>query len=319
MNNQPILVTGAHRSGTTWVGKMLAANPVTAYISEPLNVLHRRGVYRAEVKRWYQYITPENEADYLPAFQQLLNFRYHLFAELGSLRSQKDFLRMGRDLSIFAKGKLFGQRALLKDPFAVFSTPWFAQQLNCKVVITIRHPGGFASSLKRLNWPFDFRDLLDQPMLMRDHLEADRADMESMPADDIVGQSALLWRMIYRTVHATLRHGERESNRQGDARQLIPTIKVVRHEDLSLDPVAGYKSLYESLGLPFDDKVRDTILNSSSSENPTELSKKKVHSVKLDSRANMGNWKKRLTPEEITRIRKLTEDVSHLFYADDEW
>ncbi len=305
MNKQPILVTGAHRSGTTWVGKMLAANPVTAYISEPLNLLHRRGVYRAEVKRWYQYITPKNEADYLPAFQQLLNFRYHLFPELGSLRSQKDFLRMGRDLSIFAKGKLLGQRALLKDPFAVFSTPWFAQKLNCKVVITIRHPGGFASSLKRLDWRFDFRDLLDQPMLMRDHLEADRADMESMPADDIVGQSALLWRMIYRSVHTTLK--------------LFPDFKLVRHEDLSLDPVAGYKSLYESLGLPFDDKVRDAILNSSSSENPTELSKKKVHSVKLDSRANMGNWKKRLTPEEITRIRKITEDVSHLFYSDEEW
>jgi hypothetical protein len=312
-DSRPILVTGAHRSGTTWVGKMLAADRNTTYISEPLNVLHRRGVYRAEVKRWYQYITAENEADYLPAFQQLLNFRYHLFTELGSLRSQKDFLRMGRDLSIFTKGKLFGQRALLKDPFAVFSTPWFAQKLNCKVVITIRHPGGFASSLKRLDWPFDFSNLLDQPMLMRDHLEVDRADMESIPADDIVGQSALLWRMIYRFVHATLRQA------QGDARELFPNFKVVRHEDLSLDPVAGYKSLYESLGLTFDDKVRDTILNSSSSENPAELSKKKVHSVKLDSRANMSNWKKRLTPEEITRIRKLTEGVSHLFYSDEEW
>jgi len=305
MTEHPILVTGAHRSGTTWVGRMLSAARNTAYISEPLNVLHRRGVYRADVQNWYQYITAENEADYLPAFQQLLKFQYHLFAELGSIRSQKDFMRMGRDLSIFANGKLRGQRVLIKDPFAVFSTPWFAQKMNCKVVITIRHPGGFASSLKRLNWPFDFHDLLNQPMLMRDHLEADRADMEAMQADDIVGQSALLWRMIYRTVHAT--------------RKLIPTIKVVRHEDLSLDPVAGYKLLYESLGLPFDQKVRDTILNSSSSENPTELSKKKVHSVKLDSRANMDNWKKRLTPEEITRIRKLTEDVSHLFYSDSEW
>jgi len=313
MNKQPILVTGAHRSGTTWVGKMLAADHNTAYISEPLNLLHRRGVYRADVKHWYQYITPENEADYLPAFQQLLKFRYHLFSELGSLRSQKDFLRMGRDLSIFVNGKLRGQRVLLKDPFAVFSTPWFAQRLNCKVVITIRHPGGFASSLKRLNWPFDFRDLLDQPMLMRDHLESDCADMESMPADDIVGQSALLWRMIYRSVHVTLRQA------QGDALSLFPDFKLVRHEDLSLDPIAGYKSLYESLGLTFDEKVRDTILNSSSSENPTELSKKKVHSVKLDSRANMNNWKKRLTPEEITRIRNLTEDVSHLFYSDTEW
>lgn len=303
--NNPILVTGAHRSGTTWVGRMLAANSQTAYISEPLNVLHRRGVYGADVKRWYQYITSENEAEYLPAFCDLLNFRYHLFAELGSLRSQKDFMRMGRDLLVFVNGKLRRQRPLLKDPFAVFSAPWFAQQLNCKVVITIRHPGGFASSLKRLNWPFDFDDLLNQPMLMHDHLEADREEMRAIQKDDIVGQSALLWRMIYRSVHAT--------------RSLFPDFKIVRHEDLSLDPVAGYASLYETLGLTFDEKVRDTILNSSSSENPTELSKKKVHSVKLDSRANMDNWKKRLTSEEITRIRKLTEDVSHLFYSDNEW
>ena len=304
-SQSPILVTGAHRSGTTWVGRMLASNPQTAYISEPLNVLHRRGLYRAEVDRWYTYITEENETQYLPAFQELLKYRYHLFAELASLRSQKDLLRMGRDLAIFANGKIRRQRPLLKDPFAVFSAPWFAQKLNCQVVITIRHPAGFASSLKRLNWPFDFHDLLDQPMLMRDHLEKDRADMEQIQADDIVGQSALLWRMIYRSVHSFV--------------SLFPDFKIVRHEDLSLDPVAGYKSLYESLGLTFDDKVRDTILNSSSSENPTELSKKKVHSVKLDSRANMDNWKKRLTADEITRIRKMTEDVSHLFYSDNEW
>ncbi len=303
--NNPILVTGAHRSGTTWVGRMLASNPQTAYISEPLNVLHRRGVYRAEVDRWYTYITEENESKYLPAFQELLGFRYHLFAEMLSLRSQKDFLRSGRDLAVFTKGKLLKQRPLLKDPFAVFSAPWFAQKMNCQVVITIRHPGGFASSLKRLDWPFDFNDLLKQPMLMRDHLEKDRADMENMRTDDIVGQSALLWRMIYRSVHTT--------------RSLFPDFKIVRHEDLSLDPAKGYKSLYESLGLTFDDKVRDTIINSSSSENPAELSKKKVHSVKLDSRANMDNWKKRLTAAEIVRIRKMTEDVSHLFYSDNEW
>ncbi|MCJ7435853.1 MAG: sulfotransferase, partial [Anaerolineales bacterium] len=169
----PILVTGAHRTGTTWVGKMLAANPQMAYISEPLNVLHRPGVLRAPVDRWYAYITKENEGRYFPAFQELMAFRYHLLDEIRSLRSRKDFLRMGRDASIFFNGRLLGQRPLLKDPFAVFSIPWFAERLNCKVVITVRHPAGFASSLKRLNWLFDFSDLLAQPALMHDHLESD--------------------------------------------------------------------------------------------------------------------------------------------------
>lgn len=304
-DRQPILVTGAHRTGTTWVGKMLAANAETAYISEPLNVLHRPGVLSAPFQHWYAYINHENEADYLPAFRELLEFRYHLRDEIRSIHSRKDFLRMGRDLGIFTKARVFGQRALLKDPFAVFSTIWFAERLDCQVVITIRHPAGFAGSLKRLNWPFDFSDLLDQSMLMRDYLEEDRAEMESIQADDISGQAALLWRMIYRVVHATV--------------NLHPGFRVVRHEDLSRDPVSGYRDLYQSLGLDFTPKVENTILNSSSSENPAELPQKNVHSIKLDSRANLDSWKKRLSADEITRIHKMTESISHLYYSDNEW
>ena len=50
---RPILVTGAHRSGTTWVGKMLAASREVAYISEPLNKWHRPGVMAIPVEYWY--------------------------------------------------------------------------------------------------------------------------------------------------------------------------------------------------------------------------------------------------------------------------
>jgi hypothetical protein len=301
----PILVTGAHRSGTTWAGKMLAADALTAYISEPLNVLHRPGVFRVKVNHWYQYICDENGDEYLPAFQDLLEFDYFLWDEIRSLRSRKDFLRMGRDFLIFYNALMRGQRALLKDPFAVFSTPWFAKHLKCKVVITVRHPAAFASSLKRLNWKFDFQDLLDQPLLMRDHLDLYREEMQSIKSDDVIGQSALLWKMIYHSVHAT--------------RELNPDFIIVRHEDLSRDPVSGYRDLYQLLDLEFTTRVEKTILNSSSSENPAELSRKKVHGFKLDSRANIDIWKKRLSVEEIDRIRKMTEETSALYYPEADW
>jgi hypothetical protein len=309
----PILVTGSHRSGTTWVGKMLAADADTAYISEPLNVLHRPGVYRTPVNYWYTYITDENGAEYLPAFNELLNFQYHTLHELLSLRSFKDFLRMGRDFHTFFIGSMHGQRALIKDPFAVFSAPWFAKQLQCQVVITVRHPGGFVGSLKRLGWNFDFGNFLNQPLFMRDHLEGDRAAMESMPKDDIVGQAALLWKIIYRFVHSTLRPA------QGDAQAGFPQFHIVRHEDLSRDPISGYRSLYKSLGLDFTEKVKDIIQNSSNSENPAKLAKNKTHSVKLDSHANLDNWKKILSPEEITRVRTITAGISESFYSEEEW
>ncbi len=301
----PILVTGAHRSGTTWVGKMLAANPRTAYISEPLNVWHRPGVLGAPVEKWYTYLCEENESAYLPAFRETLAFRYGLGREIRALRSRKDALRMARDFTIFLRGRLFRQRPLLKDPFAVFSMPWFAARLGCRVVVTVRHPAAFASSLKRLNWPFDFRDLLAQPLLMRDWLEEDRAAMEAMPADDLIGQAALLWRMVYRVVART--------------RDLLPSLVVVRHEDLSRDPVPGYRALYAALGLDFTPQVEQAILNASSSKNPKELSKKKAHAVKLDSRANLDNWKKRLEAADIRRVRQACGEVAASFYPDSEW
>ncbi|HSQ39491.1 MAG TPA: sulfotransferase domain-containing protein, partial [Anaerolineales bacterium] len=99
----------------------------------------------------------------------------------------------------------------------------------------------------------------------------------------------------------------------------VPSVIVLRHEDLSRDPQTGYARVFESLGLAYTAKVQETIRNSSSSENPVELSRRKVHSVKLDSRANLENWKKRLSPDEIARIRDLTEDVASLFYADVNW
>ena len=300
-NAQPILVTGAHRSGTTWVGKMLAGSQA-AYISEPLNVLHRPGVLRAKVKYWYQYICDENESEYLAPFEELLDYRYHTWSEIKSIRSLKDFLRMGRDFKIFYDALEHGQRALLKDPFAVFSIPWFAKRFDFNVVVTVRHPAAFASSLKRLGWNFDFNDLLDQPLLMRDHLESYRGQMQDISADDVIGQASLLWTMIYRTVHS-----------QG---QLDRHLITVRHEDLSRDPVGGFRDLYAALGLDFTHHAEERIITSSSSDNPTELSRRKTHSVKMDSRASVDNWKTKLTADEIQRIRELTEESARLFYPD---
>ena len=306
-DKSPILVSGAHRTGTTWVGKMLAASGEAAYISEPLNVLHRPGVLRAPTPYWYTYIHAQNQPLYEAALQETIRFQYHPWLEFKSLRSIKDLLRMARDWNIFRKGKRRNQRPLLKDPFAVFSAPWFNQQLGCRIIITVRHPAAFASSLKRLNWSFDFNDLLAQSTLMQDWLEPFRQEMQTISKnpDDIIGQASLLWRIIYQTVE--------------QYRQQIPDLLIVRHEDLSLDAIGGFMWLYDRLGLHFTQEARDAVLNASSAENPKELSKKKIHTVHLNSRANIHNWKRRLEKPEITRIRKLTAETAEIYYLGETW
>jgi len=317
--NQPILVTGAHRTGTTWVGKMLTASGQVAYISEPLNVWHRPGVMRTPTRFWYTYICSQNEADYLSALRDTIRLRYHTWEEIKSLRSPKDLLRMGRDWSTFRSGRFHKKRALLKDPFAVFSAPWFSQAFGCLIVITVRHPAAFASSLKRLDWPFDFGDLLSQPLLMQDWLEPFREEMENLDrqanedrklhnsaiSTDTIIRSSLLWRMIYLIVK--------------EYQQRYPFIKIVRHEDLSSNPRQEFQSLYADLSLVYNPSVQQVIASSSSSENPKELLKHKKYSVHLDSLSNLDNWKRRLSREEIYRIRSLTEDLAEFFYPDLSW
>lgn len=306
-DRQPILVSGVHRSGTTWVGKMLAASPRVTYISEPLNVWHRPGVMRVPTEHWYAYVCEDNQEEYLAAFQEMLSFKYHFSAEVQSIASGKDLLRFGRDWWIFWTGRIKSQLPLIKDPFAVFSSLWFNSFLGCRVVIVVRHPAAVTSSLVKLGWDFDFRDLLDQPLLMRDWLEPYRGEMEKLLSStgDLIARSCLLWRMVYQSVHRMV--GQ------------LPGLSVIRHEDLSINPQTRFKQLYGELGLEYTPKVQDKIKAASSGDNPKETSRSKVHSVRIDSQSAVSSWQRRFSSADIDRIKMLTKDVAPLYYSNEDW
>jgi sulfotransferase family protein len=315
----PILVTGVPRSGTSWVGQMLDAGGQVVYINEPLNDRHppgrSPGVLAVAVTNRFPYISEANEETYLRPFQETLRLRYHHLAELRQNRSPRDLARMAKYSSSFARGRLRGRRPLLDDPFALFSAGWFARRLGCEVVAVVRHPAAMAASRKRLGWRTDFRHLLRQPLLLEEWLhpfEAAMRDLVHKP--DPLAEGSLLWRMGYHVV-AQLR--ERE-----------PAIRLIRNEDLSSDPGGRYAELYASLGLPLTDQAAATIEHSSSGPaangngHSWSLSRQgfsKTGFRPLDSRANAVAWKKELTPEEVARVHKLTEDVAQLYYSDSDW
>lgn len=303
----PILVTGAHRSGTTWVGKMLTASGEVAYISEPFNVQHRPGVMRAPVQHWYTYINPDNQQQFYSALLETLNFRYHLGAELKSLRSPKDGIRMLRDAGRFISAKFYHKRPLLKDPFTVFSSPWFYEQLNFEVIVAVRHPAAFVNSLKRLGWSFDFNHLLNQPHLMHDLLAPFHDQMVEMTNSprDIVGQGSLLWKLVYHVV------AEYETR--------YPRFQVIQHEAISQNPFEAFRLMYNWLGLSFNRKAQAAIERSSSTDNPEERPDGSIYATRISSHENIHHWKNRLTGEEIERIHRITHETSILFYPENSW
>jgi len=307
LDRKPILVSGAHRSGTTWVGKMLAADPQVAYVSEPLNIFHRPGVLRTPTQFWYTYICEDNQVKFTEAFYELLQFNYHTNLEIRSLKSIKDFGRLCRDWWTFWNGRRKNQIPLIKDPFAVFSSEWFRNSLGCRIVIVVRHPAAVTSSILKLGWNFDFQDLLDQPLLMRDWLGSFQAEMEKEidSQEDLIAQSCLLWRMIYTNVDEMMKK--------------IPEMIIIRHEDFSLDPLAKFKQLYQELDLEFTDDIQNIINVSTSDKNPKTTSRSTVHSVRINSQAQVKSWQQQLSKYEIERIRTLTSDTSPIYYTEADW
>jgi hypothetical protein len=303
---QPILVTGMPRSGTTWVARMLDAADRTAWISEPFNLEREPPLLSPPPPYWFTYLTADNEAPYVDGIDELLALRFRYGRELRAVRSRRELLDALRRWRQAHSHRREPGRPLLKEPHALFSAEWLAHRFGFEVVITVRHPLAVVSSWKRLGWPFDFGHLLAQPLLLRDWLAPYEAEMrEAVGTTGVVEQASLLWRIAYEVV--------------AQYRDRFPAFHIVRQEDVSLEPATRFATLYEALDLPLTERALSAIVESSDAANPVEVTLADPHTVRLDSRTNLENWKRRLTADEISRIREITEATARRFYGDDEW
>jgi hypothetical protein len=303
---KPILVTGSHRSGTTWAGRVLAFSPTPlGYIWEPFNPRHRPGTFPIRFPRYFEYLCAENGAAYVSPMADTLAFRYRPAAELRRLRGPKDAARMARDWGRFAGHRRAGAAALVKDPIALFSSEWLADTFDMRVVVMIRHPASFATSVRRRSWRHRFADFLDQPLLMRDFLEPYageiRAASERQP--DLLDEAILLWNVLYGSV---ARIQERR-----------PDWLYVRQEDLARDPVERFGEIYAQLGLAWSDSVERRVLDTSGAANPADTDR--VDSIRRNSAAHVTAWKAHISAAEIDRVRRGTEPLASRWYGDHEW
>jgi hypothetical protein len=305
LSKRPVLVTGSHRSGTTWVGRMISQSPAIGEIWEPLNIYSRPGVCAGDFRVWYPYINQNNGHLYEKAIKDCLLFKYNYCAEIRTIQSLKDIARMVKDSTRFAILKSQNKRPLQKDPMALFSVEWLAHTFDMQVIVLIRHPAAFAGSLKKLNWQFPFSHLLSQTELIADHLQDFEADIiqYANQKHPLIAQANLLWNLIY-SVAISLR-------------EKYPDWLFLRHEDLSRDPIDEFKAIYEFLGLDFTPKIKDEIRAYTDTYNPDE--KHRLRSIHRHSAENIRNWEKQLTPEEIAQTRKATAKIAAHFYKDEDW
>ncbi|MBC7883557.1 MAG: sulfotransferase [Anaerolineae bacterium] len=301
--DRPILITGAHRSGSTWVGHMLALSPFLGYIHEPFNPRREPGICSAKFDFWFMHICDENGSFYENDIQNCLHFKGYFLEKLGTSGSLENWKHLCRNFLRFAMFRTLQKRALVKDPIAIFSAEWLAKRFNMDVVVMIRNPAAFVGSLKKAGWTFDFNQFLQQPLLMEHYFSKYESKIREYATDgkDIIDQAILLWNLIY---HVVLIYQKE-----------YPDWIFVRHEDLSNSPSKEFCLLYDKLGLDFSVDIEQQILSCSS----TESSIGKGSVVQRDSSSNIYSWQARLSDDEICRVKRDTFEIACEFYPEEEW
>jgi len=313
MAGQPLLVTGLPRSGTSWVGKMLEASGEVVYINEPLNPQHppgqSPGVLDARVAHRYHYICADNEDAWLPAFADTCRLRYKPIAELRRNRTLYDLGRMMKYGTSFTVGRLKDRRAMLDDPWATVSIPWFVKRMGCQAVVLVRRPQSFAGSWRKLGWQVDFADLLAQPLLLRDVLGPYEDDMRALiDSPDWLAQVSLLWRAMYAVV--------------ADLSDSVPGLIVIRYEDLAANPVPMFRKLYRELGLTWTDGIKHLLVKNTTAPDSSRVfgwnlrgGLSRTGFRPMDSRQSLTSYHQQLSNAEVDRIGELTADVATRFYG----
>lgn len=286
--SKPILLVGSHRSGSTWIGRMLSLPYQVKYISEPFNPTTGLKIFT----NWFQYINDRNEDKYFVEIKKMMDFKGDFSLNLPALKYwSNNFLP-------------FKKRPLIKDPIASFSAGWLAKKFDIQVVVIVRHPAAFYYSLKRMNWHFDFDNFLNQPDLMRDYLHK-FDDLIKKRNKSYPESVAILWLCInYILTEYIKRH---------------PDWIVKRHEDISLNPVDEFHDLYNRLNLPFDKKIERKIKKYSSQNNPINTKKDQAIDLRRNSQSLIKDWKKHLDEEEVEIIKKITKPVSNKYYSQKDW
>lgn len=309
-NKRPILITGSHRSGTTWAGKVISESSDIFYLHEPfspkIDYWYGADNHNTQFDHWFTYINQKNEKDYLPQVKKLLKSDYSFWEELRYTKNFKQFLK---DYWRFKKQRRNPKRLLIKDPIALFSAEWLAKRFNFQVVVLVRHPAAFTSSLKRLNWVFDFNEFLNQKELMKNYLTDFRDEIHEFASNEqnIVEQACLLWRVFNSVIY--------------DYQKKHSDWLFYRYEDVATAPQQKFREIFKKLRLNYTPEIERYIIDISGKKNPHDYkaSGRVPLLPKLDSRGSINNFVNRLSEKEISLIKEKTADVWKLFYKENDW
>jgi hypothetical protein len=223
--HKSILVAGTARSGTTWLGDLIASQLPCRIIFEPFNpdlVPEYRDFH------YFQYIRPGVE-----------NPDFHTF-------TRKVFTGDIRNRWIDRQNeRIRPQYRLIKEIRINLALKWMHDKFpEVPILFMLRHPCAVVSSRMELNWATD-RDIepfLSQPELMTDHLAPYMDLIKNAKTDE--EKHAVIW----------------SASNIVPLHQFKPNqVKVVYYENLCTQPEIELPAIFASIGQPYHDTKNDAI------------------------------------------------------------
>jgi hypothetical protein len=303
VTRRPLIIAGMPRSGTTWTKQVLECDPSLHSLMEPDSEGHRASAIWAKrhAGRFPALVPGEPGGRYHRLWAWILEGAH----ESLRLRSAEQVLRIVRppERNSFLSGNtsprmslaatlgahpsprrspaLADHRLLVKTVHAPLAIDWLASEFDVDVVMVLRHPGSVLASWISLDYVDQYVPFEGLPGVQRVAEELGVAP----PGPDH------LTRMIWR-IGVLLCSLERAADRHPDW--------VVRtHEQLCRDPQEEFRQLYADLGLRWNEDAERNLVEND--EPGRRFLTKRVAAELPD------NWKQRLTPSQITELRRVLE------------
>jgi len=303
-----ILITGAPRSGTTFLGEMLNLSNKVLYVWEPFNSNFREGL-----KYYYPYWGKSSS-------NRKKNYLLNVIMETIALKNLKGSIRNSRNdtylesliknaginrtrIKYFItklKAKVFSHDFLLiKDPIAIFLSELLIQEFDFEVIICVRNPGSIIKSRLNLCWDFNFDWWLTQDDLKQEILSPHLKKI-SLSYDDKIAKAAIHWNIIYEYAHSL-------------KKKYPNKVKISLQEDLIENPIEKIGSIYNSLGLEYKQNHIKKIKKYTNGKNEI-IQKENVSKIKKRNLKTINDFEKAFSKDQIRIINEITNKTASYYY-----
>ncbi len=306
--NNICIVSGSHRSGTTWIGNTIAKGTNSAYIWEPFNInvpFSQRSSYGKsflKIKNWYHLVENSNDQICIDLehvikkrkldIQSLLTVLPKSFKE--NPKATLKWLIYGSKLSVNLK---VNNSAIIKDPIMLFSIEHLSKKLKSKCILITKDPRSFYNSVKKASWGFDFKNIY-HPCIRLKHLNKyifeveERLNKGALLDPSSIG---LLWNILHKHIYYLSK---------------LNNFKMMKYEDICEDPVLHLDNL--SIFATNKKLSNRTKIRINNEQIKKANKSNKIHMIRHENSREISKlWQSQLNKRELIEIEKKCYEISN--------